>query len=243
MSLPISGFRGSLNLYFQIEKEPGVFGTAHLFGNLSNFELIPAADKVDIISTMNEDYGQAADTMTDPQPTTASATINRFSLTTEALAYMGDLELLEGSEKTISDEEHKGVKSGDIIKLDGGFGVKDVSIKTGGSPLDEDQFVVKEPDLGLIEVLTDGDIEVSYTVAAPSGLKLSGGVNPSRFLRCWGVGINRFNNKKRMIKLARAGVRPGGGSSLVGTDNSEINLEFTLTTPADGSPAFEITEP
>ncbi len=240
---PISAYRGSLNMYFQVELDSATatFGPAMLLGNLTSFELTPSAETVDVISTLNEDYGQAADSMVEPSSTTVSATANRFNLSTEALAMLGDIEVLSTEAKTVTDESLGTVKAGDIVRL-AGLGVSDLVLSSAGSPVDEERYRLVEPTLGLVKILDAGDYTASYTVGAQNGTRLTGGTNSAKFVRLLGRGVNRYNSKETIIKISRSSVAPSGGFSLVGTDNSEIGLDFVLLTPADGSPAFEMIE-
>ena len=240
---PITAYRGSINLYYQIETDSalGTFGPVQLFGNMTSFELTPSAETVDVTSTMNSDYGQTADSMTEPGSTTIPATADRHNLSTMALQLLGDAVDDIAAESTVAAQDLGTVAAGEIVNL-GALGVSDVVIKDSGTAIDTDLYSVIEPALGLVEISTAGTYTADYTIDAKSGSKITGGTSPGKFVRLLGRGVNQFDNKEKLVKVARASVATASGFSLVGTDNAEVAVTFTAILPSDGSAAFEVYE-
>lgn len=240
---PISAYRGSLNMYFQVELDSaaGTYGPAQLFGNLTSFELTPSAETVDVASTMNGDYGQTADSMTEPGSTTIPVTADRYNLSTMALQLLGDVVDDTAAESTVSDQDLGTVAAGDIVNL-GALGVSAVTISDGSTPIDAAKYDVIEPALGLVQINEAGTYTASYTIAAKSGSKITGGTSPAKKVRLLGRGVNQYNNKETIIKVSRASVATASGFTFVGTDNAEVGITITALLPADGSAAFEVYE-
>ena len=247
MSKTMSAYRGSLDLYYQVEDSNGDFGQIFSAGNVTDFEIIPEAEELEVISTGNSDYGQAADSMIDAKPTKASFSINRMNIDNWAVAFMGAIAARSATSSPVADEEVTAIAGG-ISKL-ANLDVSSVVVKdetdTTTYVLDTDYEIV-DAALGLIKTLSTGSIgdgdtlHVSYTKDAETGFDLSGGTASSKFLRVWGRGINRFNNKRCLVKIPRASVRPGGNFSLVGTDPASTQFDMTINVPTDGSAPFTI---
>ncbi len=242
MSKTISAFRGSLDLYYQVEDDSGNFGQVYDAGNVTNFSIGPDAETVDVLSTKNADYGQAADSMTEPKPTTFSFNVNRMNIDNWAVGFMGEYAARTASSATVTDEAVSAVQNGMFIVE--GFDISAVTIQDSTDTTtfaEGTDYEIVDPALGIIRWLAaDTDLHVDYTTAAESGYLLSGGTKSSRFLRVWGRGINRFTNKRCLVKIGRGSVKTGGNFSFVGTDPSEMQFEGTANIPADGSAAFEI---
>jgi hypothetical protein len=246
MSKQMQAFRGSLDLYYQVEQSDGSFGPVYPAGNVTNFELVPDAEEVEVISTGNADFGQALDSMIEAKPTKGNFTVNRFNIDSWALAFMGEVAARTGTETTVTDEVVAAVP-GEIFKL-ANLDISSLSLShTTGSPVyvaDTDYEIV-DAGLGLVKVLADGDIaegdiHADYTAAAPTGWLLNAGTKSSKFIKLWGRGINRFNNKRSIVQVPRASVKPSGGFSIVGTDPASIQMDLTCNVPTDGSPVFTV---
>lgn len=247
MSKTISAYRGSLDGYFQIEASDGSFGEVFPAGNLSDFAITPNASELEVLSTQNADYGQAADTMTDAESTAITFTANRFNVDNMRIANMATLTERTAIEASITGEEVTAVLGG-IFKT-AGLDISSVVVTDSTSTTTyvlNDDYEIVDAELGLIKVLADGDIAdgesllVNYTKAAETGYLISGGKSPSTYIRFWGRGINRFNNKRTLIKIGRGSVRPDGSFSYVGSDAAEQGFAVTATIPTDGSAPYEI---
>lgn len=247
MSKQINAFRGSLDGYYQVEKADGSFGPVFSAGNLTNFDIAPDAEEIEVIDTGNANYGQAADSMIEAKPTKANFSINRFNIDNWALAFMAEISKRTASEQTVTDEVVS-VVLGEMAKL-ANLDISALVINhTTGSPiyvLDTDYSMI-DAELGIIKFLSAGsitdlsDVHTDYTAAAESGWLLEGGKKSSQFIKFWGRGINRFNNKRCIIKVPRGAVKPSGNFSVVGTDPAEIGMEMTLNVPTDGSASYSI---
>ncbi len=247
MSKTMSAFRGSLDLYYQVENSDGSFGPAHSAGNVTNFDITPDAEELEVVSTGNADYGQAADSMIDAKPTKFSFTVNRFNLDNWAMAFMGDYAARTAAQGSVVDEAHT-VSMGDMIKL-AGLDVSAVVVKdaTGVTTYDlTDDYLIVDAALGIIKpveggAISDGDVlHISYNTAAETGFLLSGGTKSSKFIKLFGRGVNRFNNKRSIVSIPRGSVKPGGNFSMVGTDAASIQFDGTINVPTDGSAPFTI---
>lgn len=243
----MSAFRGSLDLYYQVENSDGSFGPLHPAGNVTNFDITPDAEELEVISTANATYGQSADSMVDAKPTTFSFTVNRFDIDSWAMAFMGEIGARSAVSGNVVDEEHT-VSMGDLIKL-AGLDVSAVVVKdsTGSTTYDlTDDYLVTDAELGIIQVVDGGAItdasvlHVSYTTAAETGWLLSGGTKSSKFIKLFGRGVNRFNNKRSIVTIPRGSIKPGGNFSLVGTDAASIQFDGTINVPTDASAPFTI---
>lgn len=247
MSKTMSAFRGSLDLYYQVENADGSFGPLHPAGNVTNFDIVPEAEELEVIDTGNSYYGQSADSMIDAKPTKSSFSVNRFNLDNWAMAFMGDYAARTAVETSVADEEQT-ASLGDMIKL-AGLDVSAIVVKdetdTTTYVLNTDYEIV-DAALGIIKPVVDGSIgdgdvlHISYTKAAETGWLLSGGTKSSKFIKLFGRGINRFNNKRSIVTIPRASVKPGGNFSLVGTDAASIQFDLTINVPTDGSAPFTI---
>jgi len=248
MSKQMQGYRGSLDLYFQIEDDAGNFGEIFDAGNVTDFSISPQAEELEIIDTGNANYGQAADTMIDAQPTTFSFNVNRFNLDNWAVAFGGTYAARTAAEKPVAAANYTAPPLGGMIKLVG-LDVKSIVIQ---DETDTDTYVedidykVVDAALGIIQILAGGGIaegdvlHIAYSTSAESGFLLSGGTKTSRFLRMWGRGINRFNNKRCLINIGRGSVKSGGAFSFVGTDAAAMQFDGVANVPTDGSAVFTI---
>ncbi len=249
MSKQMQGFRGSIDAYFQVEQSDGSFGPVYPAGNLTNFELTPDAEEMEIISTGNDDYGQALDSMIEAKPTKGSFGVNRFNIDLLALAFMGDVAARSGTETTVTDEVVAAVP-GEIFKLANIDVSALVLTNTAGTTTYdvEDDYEIVDAALGLVKVvaaadggtIAEGDIHADYTAAAPTGWLLNGGTKSSKFIKLIGRGINRFNNKRSIITVPRASIKSAGGFSFVGTEAASISFDLTCNVPTDGSPVFTV---
>ncbi|SDP69722.1 phage tail tube protein [Desulforhopalus singaporensis] len=250
MSKQMQGYRGSLDLYYQVEDSNGNFGEVFPAGNVTDFQIIPDAEELEIISTGNADYGQAADTMIDAKPTKCSFSVNRFNIDTLANAFMGSYAARTASAGTVDagDPEDVTAYSDGISRLNH-IDISNLVIKdetdTTTYVLDTDYEIV-DAKLGLIKVLSTGSISggdtlhASYSYAAESGYLLSGGTSSSRFLKMWGRGVNRFNNKESRVEIPRGSIKPNGNFSMVGNEAATVGFDVTINVPTDGSAPFTI---
>jgi hypothetical protein len=249
MSKQMQAFRGSLDLYYQVEQSDGSFGPVYPAGNVTNFELVPDAEEVEVISTGNADFGQALDSMIEAKPTKGNFTVNRFNIDSWALAFMGEVAARTGTEAEITDEVVAAVP-GEIFKL-ANLDISELALTNteGTVTYDvDDDYEIVDAALGLVKVKTaaeggaivEGDIHADYTAAAPTGWLLNAGTKSSKFIKLWGRGINRFNNKRSIVQVPRASVKPSGGFSIVGTDPASIQMDLTCNVPTDGSPVFTV---
>ncbi len=247
MSKQIRAYRGSLDGYYQVEQDDGSFGPVYSAGNLIDFSINPEVDSLDVISTRNADYGQAADSMADPKPTKIPFSVNRFNIDHWAMAFMGEISKRTASQKTITDEVVH-ARVGEMAKL-ANLDISSLVLNhTSGSPtytagadyeiVDAELAIIRFPSTSSIP--DDTDIHADYTAAAESGYLLEGGRKTSRFIKFWGRGLNRFNNKRCIIHVGRAAVVSSGAFSFVGTDAAEMGMEMTANVPADGSAAYTI---
>lgn len=247
MSKAVSAYRGSLDAYYRIINSDGSYGPAKPTGNLVDFSIVPNAEELEVISTQNATYGQAADSMVDAQPTTVSFTVNRFNADGLGLAFMGPVSSRTGASSDITAEEHT-VSMGDMIKLNN-LDVSAVVVKdetdTTTYVLDTDYTIV-DAALGLIEPVDGGDISdadvlhIDYTVDAESGYLIDGGTDSSKYIHLFGRGINRFDNKRTLVDIPRLSIRPGGNFSLVGTDAATVQFDGTINVPSDDSSPYTI---
>lgn len=247
MSKTMSAFRGSLDLYYQVENSDGTFGPVHSAGNVTNFDITPDAEELEVVSTGNSDYGQAADSMIDAKPTKFSFAVNRFNIDNWAMAFMGDYAARSEASANISGEAQT-VSMGDMIKLEGldvsAVVVKDETDVTTYTLTDD--YLIVDAALGIIKpvdggAISDGDVlHISYTTALETGFLLSGGTQSSKFIKMFGRGINRFNNKRAIVTIPRGSVKPGGNFSMVGTDAASIQFDGTINVPTDGGTPFTI---
>ena len=246
MSKQMNAFRGSLDLYYQVENSDGSFGPLHSAGNVTNFDITPDSEILEVISTGNADYGQAADSMVDAKPTKFSFSVNRFNIDNWAMAFMGDYAARSAASAPVVDEAHT-VSMGDMIKL-AGLDVSAVVVKdeTGVTTyvLNTDYQIV-DAALGIIKpigsTIETGDVlHISYTKGAETGFLLSGGTKSSYFLKLVGRGVNRFNNKRSIVTIPRGSVKPGGNFSMVSTEAGSIQFDGTINVPTDGSAPFTI---
>lgn len=247
MAKIMSAFRGSLDLYYQVENSDGSFGPLHPAGNVTNFDIVPEAEELEVISTSNASYGQAADSMIDAKPTKFSFTVNRFDIDSWAMAFMGEMVARDAVAAPVAAEAHT-VSYGDLIKL-ANLDVSLVVVKdvTDAVTYDlTDDYLIIDAALGIIQVvetgaISDGDVlHIAYTKGAESGWLLSGGTKSSKFIKVFGRGVNRFNNKRSIVTIPRGSVKPGGNFSLVGTDAASIQFDGTINVPTDGSAPFTI---
>ncbi|MCB2218057.1 MAG: hypothetical protein KQH59_18500 [Desulfobulbaceae bacterium] len=246
MSKQMRAFRGSLDLYYQVEQSDGSFGPVYPAGNVTSFELVPDAEELEVISTGNADYGQALDSMIEAKPTKGNFTVNRFNIDSWALAFMGEVAARSGTETNVTDEVVAAVP-GEIFKLANLDISSLVLTDTTGTTtyVAGTDYEIVDAGLGLVKVLSDGaiaegNIHADYTAAAPSGWLLNAGTKSSKFIKLWGRGINRFNNKRSIVQVPRASVKPSGGFSIVGTDPASIQMDLTCNVPTDGSPVFTV---
>ncbi|BDD88703.1 hypothetical protein [Desulfofustis limnaeus] len=249
MSKQMQGFRGSLDLYYQVEQADGSFGPVYPAGNVTGFELVPDAEEMEIISTGNADYGQALDSMIEAKPTKGNFTVNRFNIDSWALAFMGEVEARTGTITEVTNEEVAAVP-GEIFKL-AHLDVSELVLTNVAGDVTYDvgdDYEIVDAALGLVRVKTAaeggtiaaGTIHADYDAAAPSGWLLKAGTKSSKFIKLWGRGINRFNNKRSIVQVPRASVKPSGGFSIVGTDPASIQMDLTCNVPTDGSPVFTV---
>ena len=242
MSKTISGFRGSLDLYYQVEDSDGNFGEVFDAGNVTDFNITPEAEELEIIDTGNANYGQAADTMIDAKPTKFSYSVNRFNIDNWDIAFMGDHVSRSAALADIA-AELVAAKKDSIFKL-AGLDVSAVVIKDDTDTTTFDlatDYEIVDAELGLIKWLaTDASLHVAYTTAAESGFLLSGGTKTSKFLKLFGRGINRFTNKRCIVNIHRGSVKAGGSFSFVGTDAASMQFDGTANVPADGGATFTI---
>lgn len=246
MGSEMRGYRGSLDAYFQLYDENDELGAAFAVGNLTEFNLTPDSEEVEVISTGNADFGQAADSMTDPKPTKCQFTCNRHSRHTLALNFMGSVSARSAVQATVTDESVN-VEVGELFKVLG----LDISAVTVTSDdgnttyvLDTDYEIV-DAALGLMRVIDGGSIAagsvlVDYTKAAETGYLLEGGVDSSKFVKIFGRGVNRFNSKRTIVEIARGSIRPSQAFGMVGSDPATAGYEVTITTPDDGSAPFKV---
>lgn len=242
MSKQISGYRGSLDIFYQVEDSQGNFGAIYDGGNIVDFNLTPDADETEIIDTGNANYGQAADSMIDAKPTKYSMTVNRMNIDNWAVAFMGEYAARSAAQATILDHVVSAVQN-EMFKLpDYDITIDDIMDDVDVvSYAEGTDFEIVDAALGIVKWLAaDDDLHVDYTKAAETGYLLSGGTKTSKFLRVWGRGINRFNNKRCLVNISRSSVRGGGAFSFVGQDPSQMQLEGTIIVPSDGSAGFTI---
>lgn len=249
MSKIMQGYRGSLDLYYQVEDDSGDFGD-EIFdaGNVTDFSITPNAEEMEIIDTGNANYGQAADSMIDAQPTNFSFAVNRFNIDNWAVAFMGTYAARTAVQATVTAEVITAPPKGGMFRLAG----KDISAITvtdnaGTTTYDvTDDYVVVDAALGILRTTATGDItaattiKVTYTKAAETGFLLSGGTKTSRFLRIFGRGVNRFNNKRCIVEIFRGSVRAGGAFSFVGTEAASMQFDGTANVPTDGGAVFTV---
>lgn len=242
MSKTMSAFRGSLDGYYQVEDSQGNFGSVYSAGNMVDFGITPDAEELEVISTANDTYGQAADSMIDAKPTKASWGVNRFNINNWDIAFMGEHAARTAVQTTVTDEVVAAVQ-GEMFKVDG----LDVSAETIQDETDTTTFVkdtdyeIVDAALGIYKWLAASQtIHVDYTKGAESGYLLSGGTKSSKYIRFWGRGINRFNNKRCLIRIPRMSVKSSGQFSFVGTEAASMQMEGTMNVPTDGSAPFEI---
>ncbi len=247
MSKSMSAFRGSLDLFYQVEASDGSFGPTFAAGNVTDFSISPDAEELEIIDTGNANYGQAADAMIDAKPTKFSFGVNRFNIDNWDVAFMGSHAARSAAQANVTDEAVV-VTLGEMSKL-AGLDISAVVIQDDSDTttyvLDTDYEVI-DAALGIIKWLSagsigDGDtVHIDYTTAAETGYLLSGGTESSKFLKVWGRGINRFNNKRSIINIPRASVKSSGAFSFVGTDAAAMQFDGTANIPADGGATFTI---
>lgn len=247
MSGTMSAYRGSLDAYYQIEQSDGSFGPVKPAGNLVDFSIIPESEELEVISTANADYGQAADSMIDAKPTKVQYSCNRFDRDGLGVVFMGSVTARTAVSSTVTAEAHT-VSMGDMIKLDN-EGVSSVVVQdaTDTTTYDlGDDYEITDAALGIIKVLEDGDISdadvlhISYTVDEETGYEIAGGTDSSKVIKIWGRGVNRFNNKECLVLIPRMPIKPGGNFSLVGTDAATIQYDGTINVPSDGSAPYTI---
>lgn len=242
----LRGYRGSLDAYMQLHDSGGALGAPFSVGNLQDFTITPAAEEVEIISTGNSDFGQAADAMTDPKPTKVSFSANRHSVQTMAVNFMGSVAARSAAQATVTDEVVP-VEAGGLFRVDA-FDISAMTVKdapAGTSYAVDTDFVVVDAALGLLRAvegggITTGTVAVSYTKAAETGYLINGGVDSSKFVKIFGRGVNRFDSSRCFIEIARGSIRPAQGFGLVGNEPAVAGYEVTITTPTDGSAPFKI---
>jgi len=248
MSKKVSAYRGSLDVYYQLYDSSGaLLDPVYPGGNMTDFMFTPDAEKVEVISTGNADYGQAADAMTDQKPTSFSMSTNRFNSDLWAVAFMGTSVPRTAASANITDEQVV-VAAGEMFKV-AGKDISAITVKNEAGDttyeLDTDYEVV-DAALGIFKHLTDGGIadastiKISYTTAAESGYTIKGGIDSSKFIKITARGVNRFNNKRVLIEVDKISVTPSGSFSFVSTDPAAMTLEGTVIVPGDGTEGFRI---
>lgn len=247
MSKTVSGYRGSLDAYYQIMNSDGTFGPVKPAGNLVDFSIEPASEELEIIDTGNANYGQAADSMIDAKPTKVAYSVNRFNTDGLGLAFMGPVTKRDAASASVTDEEHT-ASIGDMIKLDA-LDVSAVVVKNQAADttyvLDTDYTIV-DAGLGIIKpvdgggIVDDAVLKISYTKDAETGSIIAGGTDSSKIIKLWGRGVNRFNNKRVLVMIPRLPIKPGGNFSLVGTDAATVAYDGTINVPTDGSAPYSI---
>ncbi len=230
------GFKGSGKLSFALYDDNDVLIEKYYpLGNATTIELTPDSETIEVISTQNDDYGQAADSMTEAKPTKGTVTINRFNRRNLALAFMGTDSQKAIAETTVTDEVAVAVLGGAARLAKGEASaviVQDVTDTT--TYVDGTDYTVETgPGFTLIQFpetssIADGDtLHVDYTAGADSGFLIDGGVKSTRRIRLLCDGRNRFTGQPILLEIFKGTLAPNSPFNFLASDPAESSFSIT----------------
>lgn len=230
------GFKGSGKLSFALYDDNGdLVPKFYPLGNATTLELTPESETTDVLSTENDDYGQAVDSMTDPKPTKGTVTINRFNRRNLALAFMGEDSQKAISESGITDEVIVCVKGGAARLANGKASVvsiwdeTDTTEYTAGT----DYTVETGPGFTFIQfpettTIADGaTLHADYTAGADAGYVIDGGIKSSRKIQLICDGRNRFTSEQGVLEIFEASLSPSSPFNFLAADPAEASFGLT----------------
>lgn len=232
----MNAYKGSGKLTFALYDDNGdLIPKYYHLGNAITLELTPESETTEVLSTDNDDYGQALDSMTDPKPTKGTATINRFNRRNLALVFMGEHSQKAISESGITDEVITCVKGGAARLANGNASAVSVWDETDTTEYTAgtDYTVETGPGFTLIQfpettTITDGvTLHVDYTAGADAGYVIDGGVKSTRKILLLCDGRNRFTGENGTLEIFEASLSPSSPFNFLAADPAETSFVLT----------------
>lgn len=232
----MNGFKGSGKLSFALfDDNNNLIPKYYPLGNATTLELTPESETTEVLSTENDDYGQALDSMTDPKPTKGTVTINRFNRRNLALAFMGEDSQKAIGETTITDEVIACVKGGAHRLANGNVSAVVIQDETDTTTYEvgTDYTVETGPGFTLIQfpetsnIPDEAVLHADYTAGADDGYVIDGGVKSTRKIRLLCDGRNRYTGAKGLLEVFEASLSPSSSFNFLAAENAEASFGLT----------------
>ncbi len=216
-------------------------------GNVTEFNSSQEVEKDELKSTGREDYGQAVEVETRPQPTEVTLKFNTFDKYALARALMGVAVDVVGQVEVIAETTVKASKTG-WIKLEhkdidpANFTLKNKSKQE----IDKTKYELN-PRLGMVRLIdstgiNDGDnLHYEGKTLGRSGFVIDAGTLQNLPLELWLDGKDRITNKDGTLEIPHVVLASDGDINWFSDDWWESGLSGKVVKDT-GKPAMTFTE-
>jgi len=254
----MSGFLGSGDLYYN-RKVGGLDQGWKRFGNATSFEIKENTTLKERKSKQKLTYGQVLDSVSVKDPAEIKVTLDDLDKDNLALAFLGDVDAINTTGASVTDEGQPTGSYGDFIRLEFEF-VSNVVVKdaaTGAITYVEGvDYIISSADRGMIQII-EGDatddiaeneayvestsgLEISYDYASATGNSVVGGTNSSIKVALLLDGENFADQSTVSVDVWEAVLAPQTGVDFLSDDFATLELNGTLNTPSVKPSAYVV---